>query len=89
MTILLKGEKVVTKLKCKGCTKHKLRKHFSNKWIEGAGSIRTSNIRDHINADQHVHVMEIEKQSQGPTILCLHFQFILKSYLCTLILWMA
>ena len=58
MTILVKGKKVVTKLKCKGCTKHKLRKHFSNKWIEGAGSIRTSNIGDYINADQHIHAME-------------------------------
>ena len=66
-----------------GCTKNKLRKHFSKKWIEGAGSIRTS--RGHINADQHIHVMEIEKQSQGPTILCLHFQFIPKSYLCTFV----
>ena len=74
MTTLIKGKKVVAKLKCKGCTKHKLRKFFSKKWIEGAGSIRTSNIRDHIRADLHVHVMEIEKQSQGPTILCLHFQ---------------
>ena len=81
MTILIKGKKVVTKLKCKGCTKYKLRKHFSNKWIKGAGSIRTSNIRDHINTDQHVHVMETEKQSSGPTILCLHFQFITKRYL--------
>ena len=57
MTTLIKGKKVVTKLKCKDCTKHKLRKHFSNKWIEGTGSIRTSNIRDYINADQHIHVM--------------------------------
>ena len=65
MTISIKGKKVVTKLKCKVYTKHKLRKHFSNKWIEGAGSIRTSNIRDHINADQHVHVMEIKNRAQG------------------------
>ena len=42
MTILIKGNKVITKPKCKGCTKHKLRKHFSDKfkWIE-ADSIRT------------------------------------------------
>ena len=51
MIILIKGKKVVTKIKCKGRTKHKLRKHFNNKWIEGAGSIRTSNIRDLINTD--------------------------------------
>ena len=61
MTIFIKGKKVVTKLKCNSRTMHKLKKHFSNKWIEGAGSIKTSNIRDHINADQHVYVMEIEK----------------------------
>ena len=63
MTTLIKGKKVVTKLKFKVCTKHKLRKHFSNKWIEEVDSIRTSNIRDYIDADQPVHVMEIEKQS--------------------------
>ena len=28
-TILIKGKKVVTKLKCKVCAKHKLRKQFS------------------------------------------------------------
>ena len=51
MTILIKENKVITKPKCKGCTKHKLRKHFSDKWIE-ADSIRTIwYIRDHINAD--------------------------------------
>ena len=66
----------VTMLKCKGCTKHKLRKHFSNKWIEGAGSIKTSDIRDH-NADQHIHVMEIENtEPRASHMLCLHFQFI-------------
>ena len=83
MIILIKGKKVVFKIKCKGCTNHKLKKHFSNQWIEGASSIRTSNIRDHINTDQHVHITETEKQSPGPTILCLHFQFITKSYLYT------
>ena len=56
-----KGKKVVTKLKCKGYAKHKLRKHFNNKWTEEVDSITTSDIRDHINADQHIHVMEIEK----------------------------
>ena len=68
-TRLIEGKKVVTKLKCKVCTKHKLRingrKHFSTKWIEGADSIRTSNIRDHANADQHIHAMEIEKREQA------------------------
>ena len=61
MTISIKGKKVVTKLQCKVCTKHKLRKHFSTKWIEEVDSIRTIEIRDHISADQHIHVIEIEK----------------------------
>ena len=68
MIILIKGKKVVTKIKCKGCAKHKLRKHFTNQWIKGASSIRTSNIRDHINTDQHVHIIETEKLSPVPTI---------------------
>ena len=84
MTILIKGKKVVTKLKCKDCTKHKLRKHFR---IEGAGSIRTSNIRDYINADQHIHAMEIEpRANQIVLTLSIYHE---ESYLCTLILWMA
>ena len=81
MMILIKRKMVVTKLKCKGCTKHKLRKHFSNKWIEGADSVRTSDIRDY-NAEHHIHVMEIEKaEPRANHILCLHFQLIMKSYL--------
>lgn len=62
------GKRIVTKLKCKICTKFKPRingrKHFSNKWIEGADSIRTSNIRAHGNADQHIQAMELEKRSK-------------------------
>ena len=84
MIILIKGKKAVTKLKCKVCVRHKLRKHFSNKWIEEVDSIRTSDIRDHhINADQYIYVLEIEKAE--PRAMCLHFQFIMKSYLCTFV----
>ena len=65
-TRLIEGKKVVIKLKYKVCTKHKLRingrKHFR---IEGTDSIRTSNIRDHANADQHIHAMEMEKREQA------------------------
>ena len=68
-TRLIEGKSVVTRLKCRVCTKHKARisgrKHFSNKWIEGAESIRTSNIRDHANADQHIQSMEIEQREQA------------------------
>ena len=67
-TRVTEGKKVVTKLKCKICTKFKARingrKHFSNKWIEGADSIKTSNIRDHANADQHIQAMELEKKGK-------------------------
>jgi len=41
------------------------RKHFSNKWIEGAESVRIINIRDNANADQHIHAMEIEQREQA------------------------
>ena len=68
-TRLIEGKRVVTKLKCRICAKHKARisgrKHFSPKWIEGAESIRTSNIRDHANADQHIHAMEIKQREQA------------------------
>ena len=66
---MIEGKRVVTKLKCRICAKHKARisgrKHFSPKWIEGAESIRTSSIRDHANADQHIHAMEIEQREQA------------------------
>jgi len=56
----------ITRLKCKVCTKHKAeRKHFSNKWIEGAESVSTNNIRDHANADECIHAMEIEQREQA------------------------
>ena len=82
--MLIKGKKVVTKLKCKGCTKHKLRKHFSNNWIEGADSIRTSDIRD-INANQHIHAMEIEKTEPRANHIVLTLSIYHKSYLCTFV----
>ena len=52
------GVKVVTKLKCRMCTKYRQRivgrKNFSDKWINGADSIRTANVTDHAKSDQHV-----------------------------------
>ena len=67
-TRLVEGKKVVTKLKRRICAKHKARingrKHFSQKWIEGVESIRTSNIRDHANADQHIYAMKIEQRDK-------------------------
>ena len=64
-TRLIKGKEVVTNLNCKVCTKHKFRiilygrRHFSKKWIDDTDSIKSSKIRDHANADQHIHAMKI------------------------------
>ena len=64
------GKKVVMKLKCKICNKFKSRicgrKHFSEKWILGADSIKTSNIRDHAKSDQHITAMNLENMEQAP-----------------------
>uniref|UniRef100_A0A1X7TRH9 DUF4371 domain-containing protein n=1 Tax=Amphimedon queenslandica TaxID=400682 RepID=A0A1X7TRH9_AMPQE len=60
------GVKHVTKLKCRVCTKYKDkiagRKNFSDKWISGAHSVRTTNIVDHAKSDQHLHAMNIPKK---------------------------
>jgi hypothetical protein len=53
------GAKLVTKLKCRICAKYKHRivgrKNFSDKWVSGADSVRTTNLLDHAKSDQHVH----------------------------------
>ena len=67
------GEKVVEKLKCKVCTKYKERiiskRNFSDKWIEGADSVRTTNLVDHAKSEQHIHATKLlqkeEAQSSG------------------------
>ena len=55
------GKRVVTKLSCSICSKYqdkiKGRKNFSEKWINGAESLRTSNLKDHAHTDQHKHAM--------------------------------
>ena len=57
------GKKVVKKLKCKMCTKFadkiSCRRNFSDKWIVGADSVRTSNVRDHARNDQLNHAMSL------------------------------
>ena len=62
------GKKIVEKLKCKVCTQfvHKIRgrKHFSDKWICGADSVCTSNVRDHFHNDQHSHAMSLLKKQR-------------------------
>ena len=63
------GVKVVTKLKCRVCTKYRDRilgrKNFSDKWISGADSVRTTNVLDHAKSDQHVHAMNLLRREQA------------------------
>ena len=62
-------QKVISKLKCKVCDKHKSklngRKHFSDRWIVGAESLKTNNIRDHASCEQHQEAMLLEKKEQA------------------------
>ena len=57
------GVKVVTSLKCRMCSKYKDnimgRKNFNEKWITGADSVRTTNLRDPAKSDQHGHAMTL------------------------------
>ena len=60
--------KVVMKLSCSICSKYqdkiKGRKNFSDKWITGAESLRTLNIKDHAQCEQHKHAMALVKKEQ-------------------------
>ena len=60
------GMKVVTNLKCRLCSKYRDqivgRKNFSDKWITGADSVRTTNVRDHAKSDQHAHAMNLHRR---------------------------
>ena len=62
-------KKVVTKLKCKACIKFQSkiagRRNYSNTWIVGADSVRTSSIKDHACTDQHSHTMLLLKREQS------------------------
>ena len=57
------GTRVVTQLKCSVCMKVCSRidsvQNFCHRWIIGAELIRTSNIRDHTQSEQHVHAMSL------------------------------
>ena len=64
------GKRIVDRLKCKVCLKYKSRiesrRNYSDKWLTGAESIRTSNIRDHTRSDQHLYAMSLHyKESSG------------------------
>ena len=59
------GKKTVEKLMCKVCiqfqSKINGRRSDSDKWISGASSVRTSNMRDHSKSDQDAHAMLLLK----------------------------
>ena len=41
------------------------RRNYSDKWVLGADSVRTSNIRDHSHSGQHAHAVLLLRKSQG------------------------
>ena len=57
------GTKVVRKLKCTVCLKFRSKilhkRNFSDRWLLGADSVRTSSIRDHARSEQHAHAMNL------------------------------
>ena len=63
-------KKMVTKLSCKVCRKFKSkiagRRNYSNKWIVGADSVRTSNIKDHAGTDQLWWSDKVRRPNQRP-----------------------
>ena len=67
-TEMNRRKKEVTKLRCAVCTKFKTsiasRRNFSEKWLLGADSVRTSNIRDHAKADHHMHATNLLKRER-------------------------
>ena len=56
-------KKIVMKLQCSVCAKFKTRittrRNFSERWLRGAESVRTSNIHDHVRADQYIYAMPV------------------------------
>ena len=65
-TCIEAGARVVTQLKCSVCKKFQSRivgkRNFSDRWITGAESIRTTNIHDHAQSEQHIHAMTLLHQ---------------------------
>ena len=63
------GKRVVAKLRCKVCLKFKAkitgRRNYSDKWVMGADSVRSSNIKDHARTDQHAHAMLLLKKEHA------------------------
>ena len=40
-------------------------KNFSDKWISGADSVRTTNVLDHVKSNQIVHAMNLLRKQQA------------------------
>ena len=63
------GTKTVTALKCAVCARFKERlktdRNFNDSWIVGAKSVKTSNIRDHAQSNQHKHSMALLQKQQA------------------------
>ena len=57
------------KLKCTVCLKSRSnilhKRNFSNSWLLGADSIRTSNMRDHTHSKQHVHAINLLEKERA------------------------
>ena len=68
-TTICAGKRFVNKLSCTVCKKFKTKicgtRNFSYKWIDGAESIRTSNIKDHAQSQQHDNAMALLKREQA------------------------
>ena len=57
------GKRTVSCLKCTVCRKFKdairHRRNFNEHWVTGANTMKTSNIRDHAQSEQHVYAMAL------------------------------
>ena len=57
------GKRTVCCLKCTVCMKFKdvlrHRRNFNECWVTGANTLKTSNIRDHAQSEQHAHAMAL------------------------------
>ena len=63
------GNKAVKRLRCSVCSTFKASirggRNFSERWIIDANSVHASNVKDHVQSDQHTHAMMLLKKEQG------------------------
>ena len=64
------------------------KKNFSDKWISGADSVCTSNVRDHARNDQHAHAIYVAVEETacrvfwlGSSIVCPHCKCMARHFL--------